>query len=263
MLVRNRAWALPYVLPRLPVELQGQAVRYHFLVNDSSDESADLLHSFAKQHSGKVTISNWKLGTPPDARDGRVRQNGVLQSLAILRNALVEQAYVSVDCDALFSVDSDVLLPPGALQQLVEASNWTGHEATVGAVAGLLWNDATFNWRMQWPHRYPNVLHDQCIPVRKQIEHYKDHTWLSPFPVDITGAVVLILRRAFAARYDYHAWGEDVIWSRHVRALGLQLLCNPRVRCGHLMDPTLINHPERIWPRPPGEEVPAHALSLG
>lgn len=214
--VRNRAWILPLYLQHLTaLSYPSDQVEYCFVINDSQDETELILQEFARLFPVRLLYDN-------SSRPGGW-QRGFYQfsRLAQLRNRLLD-AFLQSDCHYLFSVDSDILVPPHALQQLLQAGK--------DMVSALVCNGAEigddqfyniFNWE-----------NDRLLPIRNFPRN-------QVFPVDCTGAACLIKRRVIEAGVRYNSsWGpEDIGFCREVKKHGFAIFCHGSIECVHVMKP--------------------------
>ncbi len=216
--VRNRAWVLPDFLGALErLEYPAERLSYHFLVNDCVDESPALLHAWASAHP-QVTVEELNTGVPGWNRQRWPHYN--YDNLALLRNRLLDR-FLASDASYLFSVDSDIIVPPSALDALVAAdkpvisgviANLPGLAVEVSPIHNFLFREAK------------GYRHVSTVPA-------------GVFEVDLTGAVYLIRRDVIAAgvRYEGRRTGEDVGFCEQAKSKGFQLWCHGDVRCDHRM----------------------------
>jgi hypothetical protein len=130
-------------------------------------------------------------------------------------------------------VDSDVIVPPHALHELVAADK----PVVAGVIANLpglsVEESPAHNFLFRCGDLY---RHERTVPE-------------GVFEVDLTGAVVLIRRDVVEAgvRYEGRRSGEDVGFCEQAKAKGFRLWCHGGVRCDHRMnDPAQPTPSERI-----------------
>lgn len=191
--VRNRAWVLPEYLAALKqIDYPNKA--YIFLENDSEDTTLFLLQQFkpAEQktlQSIKTGVNHWKRG------DYGTDQ---FANLANLRNMFLEM-FLQTDADFLFSVDSDVIMPPDVLSRLLANCD---QKTIIGAAISNV-QDKPLDGKTPG-----NFLTKRWLLERSstcyELEGVMD--------IDIIGAVYLIPRQAIedGVRYGPHTQGEDV-----------------------------------------------------
>ncbi|WP_427052015.1 glycosyltransferase family 2 protein [Paenibacillus sp. TC-CSREp1] len=196
--VRNRAW----VLERHLHSLQQQAIQkqFKYILNDSEDQTEIILQNhhipYETHNMGKAY--------------GHLRGQYSYAHLAKLRNRLLEE-FLKSDCEYLFSVDTDIIIPPHSLQQLI-------------------YNDKDICAMLIRNH--PQIkAHNALIHGRHVPEFSK-----GLIPVECTGAVYLIKRQVIEAgvRYANHASGEDAAFCEHAKVLGFNLFVDTRLRPVHV-----------------------------
>lgn len=218
--MRNRAWILPRYLESLTsLEYPSKYLNYCFIVNDCIDSTLSLLDTFANEHPNQVKILVHDLGE----RQSRSHLRGYYNfaHLAQLRNSLLS-AFLKSDCDFLFSVDSDIVMPLISLKQLladdcaiVSALVCTGHELGYTDIYNILRHTEEGRW-----------IHIRDIP-RDRI-----------FEVDCTGAAYLLKREVierYGIRYSAAYGAEDIGFCRNAALKGLKIFCDGRVEGKHHM----------------------------
>jgi hypothetical protein len=234
-LVRNRGWSLPQFLNCLqnsnyPLE----NLAFHFILNDSHDESKLILRKFKADNKNKyryIRLSEVYLGTTEDitlssgARQGHIRPH-IYPSLAVLRNLLLDSAFLDDKCDYLFAVDSDILVEGETLNLLLAKNS----DFTAGIVVngtnphGRIFNfldadtDGTY---------FRNTESDEQRVAKGQ-----------PFPVSVTGAVYLLSRKVLAnhhCRYIPNSLPEDFSFCAECRKQGIIPCIEPKAFCNHLL----------------------------
>lgn len=218
--VRDRAWILPYYLEHISkLDYDTRRLIPCFVVNDSSDRTEEILRKWAYENSSrysKVIIEVFNQGQIPDRRTQEVR-NRIYHSLANVRNKFLEIA-CNNGADYVFSIDSDILVPPNALKDLLK------HNKDI--IAAQIWNDAS--------KRYPNILIDQNGVIR----HYFNFPKNQLFRCDVTGAVYLISRKVVVSgvKYGYHHQGEDIAFCKDAKAKGFEIYADSNIYCEHIMN---------------------------
>jgi glycosyltransferase involved in cell wall biosynthesis len=112
-LIRNRAWCLPKFLEALERQTHtypANKISYIFIVNDSVDESEELLKKWAQNEGKKykeIKIRSLNFGNS-DALD-HTWSDVKLKNMADMRDMCLELLKTST-CTFLFSIDSDVIL---------------------------------------------------------------------------------------------------------------------------------------------------------
>lgn len=233
--VRNRAWILPRYLEHLAgLDYPRHLLEYCFIINDCSDHSAEILDEFAARpgiraqliHADNKPVSAAALSFGASSTAGRsipghARGRYSLSRLAALRNILLE-AFIASDCQYLLSVDSDILVPPQTLRELL-ADNCQ-------VVSALVCN----GHQLSDPDIYNNL--------RRVGDHYEFIRYFPRdriFPVDCTGAAYLIGRDViedYGVRYSAEKGGEDIGFCESAVRQGIGLYCDGRLECQHIME---------------------------
>jgi len=214
--VRNRGWILPRYLKCLEnLDYPENLKRYAFVINNCSDDTEHILEAFAQKHPGRVELIYENV---PGSR-GHRRGSYSLKALAHLRNLLLQTFLIS-DCDYLLSVDSDILMPPSSLRQLladdlhiVSALVCNGHQ---------IGDENIYNVLMREKENYQHILN---FPRHRV------------FPVDCTGAAYLIKREVIekGARYSAECGAEDIGFCQMAFQLGYKIYCDGRIEGEHVM----------------------------
>ncbi|MFZ5823268.1 MAG: hypothetical protein ACOY94_02800 [Bacillota bacterium] len=215
--VRNRAWILPAYLAALEaLDYPPERLCFAFIINDSVDQTESILTEFATRRPTRLVRRD--LGHPRWERGYYSCKN-----LALLRNLLLEEA-LAAGADYLFSVDSDILVPPHSLRRLLRAG-----KPVVGARVG---NDPGAA-----PGGRCNFL--RFDPGRKRMVHLTRFPPDALIPVDVVGAAALIHRPVIEAgcRYEPAFTGEDEGFCAQVAARGFTLWGDTGLQTIHRMDP--------------------------
>lgn len=216
--VRNRAWILPRYLQSLRnLDYDHSKIEYCFVVNNSVDNTLEILRNFKNEISNPVRIVHCNL----HANNGHQRGQYSFFHLAILRNILLDE-FLKTDCEYLLSVDSDILLPPDTIKALQEpqydiisALVCNGHEIGDESIYNIL-------------NRKPNGRY----------EHIRNFPTDQVFEVDCTGAAYLIKRpviEKYRVRYSASKGPEDIGFCEDAKAKGIKIYCNPQVVAEHKM----------------------------
>lgn len=216
--VRNRAWILPrYLQALVHLDHPVHAREYCFIVNDCGDETEQVLSNFASSQITPVAIV---VDNQPQSVDHH-RGYYNFKRLAYLRNLLLK-AFLASACDYLFSVDSDILVPPHALAVLLKDD--------VDIVSALVENGGAIGrdhiYNVLQRNRSGQLVHMQEIP----------HQTL--FQVACTGAAYLIKRHVienFSIRYASHYGAEDIGFCDAAQSKGIGMFCDSRIQCRHIM----------------------------
>jgi len=225
--VRNRGWILPRYLECLSnQDYPSELLRYCFIVNDCIDTTPNLLADFARDKPGQVKIIEQNQGSYQSK--SHMRGYYLFTHLASLRNILLT-AFLESDCEYLFSVDSDILLPPYALNYLLEddfriisALVCNGHEMGDLGIYNILKHESDGTWR-----------------------YIRDFPRNRVFEVDCSGAVFLLKREVierYGIRYSAAYGSEDIGFCIAAAAKGLKIFCDGRVEGEHYMRETQLKN---------------------
>jgi cellulose synthase/poly-beta-1,6-N-acetylglucosamine synthase-like glycosyltransferase len=198
--VRNREWILPEYLKALEnLDYPKEYLAFHFILNDSTDKSKEILlnwkYETMKDGYRYVRITELNFDYPPDWGETRITTNGSsitrfnkgYKALTVLRNLLLDLAWLDIKTDYLFSIDSDIIIKPDILSNLLLTEKHI--------IAGLIKNDKINHNFIDSSGRRGDIL-----PASKVFE------------VKITGAIILISRKVIdnkEIRYSPSKIGED------------------------------------------------------
>jgi glycosyltransferase involved in cell wall biosynthesis len=215
--VRNRGWILPRYLQCLDnLIYPREYIRFGFIINNCTDETPAILERYAALHPGQVDLVYSRLSS------GGLHHRGSynFKNLAALRNQLIA-LFLESDGDYLFSLDSDILIPPHSLQQLVDDDCdivsmlvCNGHEVGDSGIFNIL------------DHKPGSWIHRRDFP--------RDRV----FPVDCTGAAYLIKRmvlKEHGVRYSARWGAEDIGFCQDALSKGLKIYCDGRLEGEHVM----------------------------
>jgi cellulose synthase/poly-beta-1,6-N-acetylglucosamine synthase-like glycosyltransferase len=215
--VRNRAWILPRYLQYLQkLDYPPHLLEFCFIVNDCHDSTPAVLEDFARKLPGRVRLIYADIHSHHGHRRGQYN----LHHLAYLRNLLLS-AFLQSNCRYLFSVDSDIMVPSHALKQLLDDN--------CDIVSALVCNGhllADQNLYNVLRIENGNYIHMRKVP-RNRV-----------FTVDCTGAAYLIKRKVveeYGVRYSAENGAEDIGFCQMAQAKGLEICCDGRIECLHIM----------------------------
>jgi glycosyltransferase involved in cell wall biosynthesis len=221
--VRDRAWILPSFLKALhEIDYPKQEINIIFSINDSTDESEEMLQQFINEHKDEYSsmlLIKQDMNLPKDART-EVRQK-IYGGLAQIRNGLLRAA-LKTDCSHIFSVDSDIIVPPNIIKDLLEDN--------IDCVSAHIYNSplttTASNSMMFTNGRYKHFQ----VPMNQLLE------------VDLTGAVYLFKRKIIEdrdIRYEYSNIGEDMPFCRRMKERGYKIYTDTRIHCDHVMNKSI------------------------
>ena len=158
---RDRAWILPYFLEHLVnIDYDRKLIDIYCIINNSSDSSHEIMKEFKAKYNNdynsiQIEVQNNSEYSTKDVRRTDVRDK-IYNWLADLRNMIVKRC-VKLDCDYLFSIDTDILVPSDILERLLNHNR--------DYVASLIYNGYLYTPRnVEEDHnpilnayKYPNI----------------------------------------------------------------------------------------------------------
>ncbi|MGR6760430.1 glycosyltransferase [Paenibacillus sp. T2-29] len=230
--IRNRAWILPLYLECIKnIEYPKNRTELLFVLNDSQDESLNLLTEFKKNHLEykNIRIEKYSRNVPEDKRDLNTRNNYIYTHLSKLRNYITSK----VKTDYLMFIDTDILVQPDIINNLLK------HNKDI--VSGLIWNG--YISTSDKPYTYPNIMRINSNGFYEHIanNYVKNAPFLSSpilMEVDLTGAVIMLSRKVYkSVKYGFHPQGEDAYFCKMAQDKGFELFCDLSVFSNHIMSP--------------------------
>lgn len=235
--VRDRAWILPYYLRHIyELEYPKSIINLHFVVNDSADNSFEILTQFKKDYGNKysnIRIDVINQNIPVDQREFSTRNQYIYKSLSVLKNYIMSKTRT----DKLIFIDTDILVEPDVITKLLK------HGKRI--ISGLIYNGYLAN--KEKPYLYPNVMKSYS---GNQYRHVANH-YVKNAPkllcshvqkVDLTGAVILLDRSVYkSVKYGFHPQGEDAYFCKMAQDQGFELFCDLHAYCQHIMSVDYLN----------------------
>jgi hypothetical protein len=234
--IHNRDWILPYYLTCLyNLEYEKKLLDIYWIVNNSNDQSLFLLQDFKSQHINEynsITIeiyNNSKI--PKDERKTNVRVL-VYPWLAELRNKLLKKC-ITLNCDYLWSSDSDILFKKDTLNRLISHS--------LPIVSCLLYNGYKYDG-IDLAYKHSNILKETSP---RQYQHIVNYRTKNPetnpigtlLECQYTGASILISNEICKkTKYDNNeTYGEDEPFCWSARQNNFKLFCDISLYVQHVM----------------------------
>lgn len=225
--VSNRAWCLPEFLEALAAQTVpvGFEVGYLFDVNDTQDNSVDLLAHFASRHDATINEHPWPTLNMPDHSWNAERYRRMIA----MRNGALTMA-AAKQCAYLFSIDSDVILADcDTLTHLLFAC--------VPIIAGVFvtrWGNPEAAWLPNVWQRGQNEMTDDFI---RNIAHAPEHVVVGGL-----GACTLIRNDVWESGVTYspiynlpsNYRGEDRNFCVRAAVKGFELLACSHRKITHL-----------------------------
>lgn len=231
--VRNRGWILNRYLDSLTravgMAVSDSDVGFAWLVNDSSDNTLEILTDFRRNNSDRyglgvhvdvVNFGDRPMDTSRGVRLARERYM-TYPILASLRNSLISRDYPYFS--HFLSVDSDILVDEMSISMLIRTSMMMG----LDVVGGLVRNgEGAFNY----------LIYDESSD--RFVRRGREHEAGLPFMVGLTGAFCLYSRRACKlGHFRCCESGEDEGMARSLMEHGIRMWVEPRAVGHHVMCP--------------------------
>lgn len=229
--VANRSWALDRWWASIASQAQLSPYRWKvvFAYSESEDDTLGKLEQMQDWHDVHI-IDTGPSPRPREEMDRHWWPTDRFAYMAELRNLLLDYA-VEERAEYFFSVDSDIILPPLAFEQLARHMDELYLHHGVSAIAPLVnmaahLDPGTFAY---------NYMHSLDGGVTTRFNRPSTPMPTTPFAVDAIMAAMLINRRAFDVRWATHEQGEDLGWSYNALQRGHRMLVDPDVMCDHIM----------------------------
>jgi hypothetical protein len=211
------------------------------VINNSTDNSEKILYEFKNTFQNqyhRIRIEKYdKLNIPEDDRSGRIRNNYIYKHLADLRNYICSQTKTPW----LFSVDSDVMLLPHSLEQLLKSQK--------KCISALIRNgfnyceeineSAKFKCDRIKPEQYTNCM---VRNIYGQLVHVLPSQCNGEIlQVSMTGACYLLHLDIFKkCKYEINNQGEDIPFCQQIEAMGETIWCDTSLKLPHCMNLDLL-----------------------
>lgn len=252
---RNRQDHLPIFLDCIyNLEFPKKNIEIITIINDSTDESEQILQKFKKEHESeynKIYIKRYDLGTPTYNSDRYsiispkiIQNNGVqraipqnethkvYKNLAKHRNSLIAKA----QGDFIFSVDTDIFVKKNTLTTLLNHITNDIHYVSAHICNGFIVEK--INGKRAYD--FTNAMYYDAI-LNKHV-HYAYEVNNGLVKCSNSGAVFLISKKAYksGARFDGHKIGEDFVFSQDLINRGFNIYCDTSHKLAHCMDLELL-----------------------
>jgi hypothetical protein len=215
--IKDRAW----VIPQWHAAIRAQEVDVEVVCLYSASED----DTRAQLESRHVTIlDDPEIGRRLPEIDGHMwgGRPEDYSYMTRIRNDLMDYV-VAQDPDYFLSLDSDILLCPGALKRMVACLEIYG--GIVSPAVNMSQNGRTAWNVMTWADRaHPGVAHRRVTPVAGQ--------------VDVIMAALLFDREGMQCRWSPTRNGEDIGLCIDAERLHVPRWWLPDLRCDHLMRPS-------------------------
>lgn len=227
--IRNRAWIFPEWLEhvRIAFDVAGVTPTWVFNIGlnraGQDDGTQRMATELFREENGM-----WTETYEPDHPVERTQWTGErYHHMVVYRNQLLSLVQAMTP-DYFFSVDSDILLHPGALAVLLDSIDRRGFDA-VGGKTYLSTGSK---------HITTYANHAPSGGLQRQDQ-------MGTFPVQIIMAIKLMNPAAYQIPYAYDKFGEDIGWSDNARNAGLKLGWDGRLCSKHIMYPEQLDKVDR------------------
>ena len=152
----------------------------------------------------------------------------LLKSLLLTSDVLLALDFECLrrNCDYLFSLDSDVLVKPDIIKNLISKEK--------DYVAGLLYNG--YKVCPEKPEKYPNVLRLMADGQYLHVLNSYTKNKKGIITCNFTGAVFLCSKKALPfLKFDNHKLGEDLPACISLEKNGFKVWCSCDDYCQHIM----------------------------
>lgn len=189
-------------------------VSYVFVVSPFDDGTLEIINSL---ENATVLYST---ETEKNVEDVRVWNIDRFDHMVNLRNQVLREVRIQ-EPDYFLSLDSDILIHPDCLANLIESSE------TYDAVGGKTYMSPTGTWCVSWCKIVGNggMMRVEFNEVRQ---------------VDVIMGIKLMNPKAYAVDYQPHYQGEDLGWSKAAKLYGIKIAGDGRVASKHVMGPSLL-----------------------
>ena len=217
--VKDRAWILPLWLESVHSQFASAGLEPHIvcLYSESSDETLELLTG-----AGVEVIYDDEPGRSTSEIEGHNWGHfETYDYMSRIRNRLTDHVRNS-GADLFLSLDTDIILPPGGLSELVEYSST--HPGVVSPAVNMSWQAVAWNV-MNWTQPDFHLSAAYRAPGVPSEGH-----------VEILMAAMLLDRVAMTVcEWRPHVQGEDVGFGQSAREHGVDLWWVPSISCDHHM----------------------------
>lgn len=218
--IQNRAFVFPSWLKsvRAAFDEIGVEPEYIFEYGDSFDETLSMLTTFEDGPLPDVHGAYLQVGEQHGWTDARYVE------MAEIRNRLLGNVRALAP-DYFLSLDSDILIAPGVLPNLLE----TIETRDCGAVGGKLYMSSTGRF---------NPSYGQLMTYSGGLRRDDAE---GVFPVDVIMAMKLMSPAAYHVDYQGHFQGEDIGWCIGCQQAGVKLIWDGRITSKHIMRPAMLD----------------------
>lgn len=224
--VQNREKAINFYLESIyNLDYPKKNIILAFFVNNSKDNTERIIRAFFRSRGEEykechIWVDNKVYKGKVDGQH-RIKRDFTLFS--IVRNRYL--SYINqLPFDYLFSVDSDILLEPKALKELLAEDK--------DICSALVFNGR--DWGVDW---YNYRVYEKNPMTGKEDYYIYPNLPRETFKVDLTGACVLIKKEVLdsGVKYKPYKKGEDLPFCWDAQKKGFEIYCNPNIKTTHLL----------------------------
>jgi hypothetical protein len=232
--IQNRAWILPHYLEHIKkINYPKNLIRIYWIVNNSQDATLLILRKFKEENKSEYLDIEIEIDDSPkvfeDKRETETREKYTYSFLSYLRNKMLKKT-VKRKCDYLFSCDTDILVSPDIIKNLMAFNK--------SCVSSLIYNGYEL-FDEFW--KFPNILKkDNQGGYTHIVNNYTSYPSKCPkdklISTEFTGACFLAKGETCdKVEYRKMPQGEDQWWSEKMLESGYELWCSPYNFSKHIM----------------------------
>lgn len=214
--IYKRVWILPKWYSHVLVAAREAGVHdlgFVFVVDEADVDTIACIEHVIKLPTKIVKVSQQR------AAEGHAWNTDRFNEMVFLRNTLL-QTVRAIDPDLFLSLDSDILLHPMSIKNMMEGLE------KFDAVGGKTYmSPGTFAPSYAMLGQAGNLVRDNSD---------------GNFPVDCIMAIKLMTQRAYWVDYAYDDKGEDIGWCKAVKKKGYGILWEGRVCSKHVMEKEML-----------------------
>lgn len=217
---------------------------YYFIDDNDNPESSAVLKAFSPKNKGHIVLHNTGQSDTGSYICNEITHdwtNNVIWKVASLKNSIIQYARIK-GYDFLFFIDSDIVLHPKTLEQLLLAK-----KDIISNIFWTKWYPGAPELPQVWLlDQYTLFNHDiqEVVPEQEQIQ--RTNAFLSMlrvpgvYPVGGLGACTLISKKAIQSPISFSRipnlsfWGEDRHFCVRAQALGFDLFVDTHLPAYHI-----------------------------
>lgn len=225
-IARNREWVIEEYLSAIHnLDYPKKKIHLAFFVNGKpEDRTEEYLFEYKTKFEHEYNnIDIWVMddkNTDQENREGRD-----FEHFSNIRNTWISMR--RKDDEYIFSVDSDIIIPPETLKKLLSHNKEVVSALIRNGSAGPYELYNIFGASLIAKTGNDNYIHMYDPMIRTQ----------GLITVDVTGACYIIHRDVLdaGAHYGRHLQGEDIYFCEKVKDLGYQIYCDQDLMPDHIM----------------------------